>query len=45
MEQNVLANGDSLPAVAAKNLDGETVDINDLTAGSWSVVLFYWGHW
>lgn len=40
-----LANGQSLPPIAARNLDGETVAIADLTAGSWSVVLLYRGHW
>jgi hypothetical protein len=41
----VLANGDSLPAIVAKNLEGDDVTIGELTADSWAVVLFYRGHW
>jgi peroxiredoxin len=41
----VLSNGDSLPPIPAKDLDGEEVNLTGLTAGSWSVVLFYRGHW
>ena len=41
----MLENGTSLPAIPAKNLDGDDVALADLTAGSWSVVIFYRGHW
>ena len=41
----MLDNGDRLPAIAATNLDGESVDVSSLAAGSWTVVLFYRGHW
>ena len=44
-ERMMLPNGESLPSIDAKNLDGESVSIADLTEGSWSVVLFYRGHW
>ncbi|MEE9416150.1 MAG: hypothetical protein V3V01_12770 [Acidimicrobiales bacterium] len=40
-----LANGEQLPEIDGKNLDGEPVSIADLTSGGWSVVLFYRGHW
>lgn len=41
----MLSNGDSLPPIPAKDLEGNEVTITDLTAGSWSAVLFYRGHW
>ena len=41
----ILADGQSLPPITGRNTDGETVDVADLTAGSWAVVLFYRGHW
>lgn len=37
-------NGQALPQVDAV-LDGESVNLANVTAGSWSVVLFYRGHW
>ncbi|MFV2039571.1 MAG: hypothetical protein ACC660_04960 [Acidimicrobiales bacterium] len=40
-----LANGDQLPAISAKNVDGEDVSIGDIVNGSWAAVLFYRGHW
>jgi len=40
-----LTNGETLPEIAAKNLDGEAVTVGALTGGGWSVVLFYRGHW
>lgn len=41
----MLDNGQQLPSISAKNLDGEPVTVAELIAGSWSVVLFYRGHW
>ena len=41
----MLANGSPLPAIQAKDLDGNDVALADLTSGSWSVVIFYRGHW
>ena len=41
----MLENGAQLPPIEAKDLDGHPVTITDLTDGSWSVVLFYRGHW
>ena len=40
-----LALGQTLPSIVGRNVDGDTVDIADLIAGSWSVVLLYRGHW
>ena len=40
-----LSNGEGLPPITATGLDGEPVRIDELVAGSWSVVLFYRGHW
>lgn len=40
-----LANGSKLPPIWAKTLDGDDIDIAVLTAGTWSVVLLYRGHW
>jgi peroxiredoxin len=40
-----LANGTAFPSTQAVNREGEAVDIGDLTADSWAVVLFYRGHW
>lgn len=39
-----IANGDAFPAISAV-VDGETVDLAGVGAGSWSVILFYRGHW
>ena len=41
----MLANGDELPPITAKDLDGNTVTVTDLVEGSWGAVLFYRGHW
>ena len=41
----VLANGAPLPSIPAKDLEGNDVALTELTAGSWSVVIFYRGHW
>ena len=41
----MLDNGDSFPALAARDLEGEAVTLNEFIEGSWSVVLFYRGHW
>lgn len=40
-----LDNGAALPEIAAKTREGEATTINALIADSWSVVLFYRGHW
>ena len=39
-----IANGERFPSVDAV-IDGETVDLAEVGAGSWSVILFYRGHW
>ena len=41
----MLDTGDRIPAITAKDIEGEAVDLAELTAGSWSAVLFYRGHW
>ena len=41
----MLDNGTPLPAIQATNLDGQRVSLDATTSGSWSVVLFYRGHW
>jgi hypothetical protein len=41
----MLDNGASLPEIGALTLEGEKVTVGALAAGSWSVVLFYRGHW
>ena len=41
----VLDNGNQLPVIAARDLDGTEVTLKELTDGSWSAVLFYRGHW
>ena len=41
----MLDNGDHLPVISAKDLEGTAVDLTGLTDGSWSAVLFYRGHW
>ena len=41
----MLENGTPLPAISARDLDGNEVALSDATAGSWSVVIFYRGHW
>jgi hypothetical protein len=40
-----LANGSTLPSIWAKTREGDDIDIAVLTAGTWSVVLLYRGHW
>ncbi len=37
-------NGENLPSIHAV-LDGEDIDIAQFGSGSWTVVLFYRGHW
>lgn len=41
----MLSNGDPMPPIPAKDLEGNAVIVTDLTEGSWSVVLLYRGHW
>ncbi|MGI9614250.1 MAG: hypothetical protein ACR2QO_15170 [Acidimicrobiales bacterium] len=41
----MLDNGQPLPPIAATDLEGNAVTVDELVAGSWSVVLFYRGHW
>ena len=41
----MLENGSVLPDIAARDTEGNGVALADVTAGSWSVVLFYRGHW
>lgn len=40
-----LQNGDRFPSLTADRLDGTTMTLPDDLAGSWSLVLFYRGHW
>ena len=40
-----LENGQAFPAILAKDLDGNEVDITTTVAGSWAAVIFYRGHW
>lgn len=44
-EAYMLDNGTEVPTITGKDRDGNDVTIGELTAGSWSVVLFYRGHW
>ncbi|MDH3753938.1 MAG: hypothetical protein OEU32_08700 [Acidimicrobiia bacterium] len=41
----MLDNGAQLPPITAKDLDGNDVVVGDLLADTWSVALFYRGHW
>ena len=41
----MIENGETLPSIAAKDRDGNETTVEQLTAGTWSVVLFYRGHW
>jgi hypothetical protein len=41
----VLSNGEPLPSIPARDIDGNDVIVTDLTNGSWSAVLLYRGHW
>jgi peroxiredoxin len=41
----MLDNGAQLPAITARDLEGNDLALADMTAGSWSVVVFYRGHW
>jgi peroxiredoxin len=41
----MLDNGTQLPPIQAKDLDGNPVTLADAVQGSWSVVIFYRGHW
>lgn len=36
---------DKFPTVSGTAADGETVTLPDAADGSWSVLLFYRGHW
>ena len=40
-----LENGDRLPAILAKDLEGNEVDITATLEGAWSALLLYRGHW
>lgn len=40
-----LSTGAPMPAVMAKDLDGNEIDIVASVAGNWAVVQFYRGHW
>lgn len=40
-----LETGSALPSVAAKDLDGNPVDLSEVGAGGWRVVQFYRGDW
>lgn len=40
-----LENGDRLPSLTADRVDGDAMTLPDDLAGSWSLVLFYRGHW
>ena len=40
-----LASGATMPAVLAKDLEGNEVDIVASVAGNWAVVQFYRGDW
>ena len=37
--------GDAMPSLAAKDLDGNAVDITESVAGSWALIQFYRGDW
>jgi len=37
--------GQPFPTINAKDMDGNAVDLSSLGTGSWTVVLFYRGHW
>lgn len=41
----MLDNGAAFPAVEARDLEGNVVSLDTITTGSWSIVLFYRGHW
>ena len=40
-----LVSGDTLPAIHAKDLEGNPVDITASVSGHWAAVLLYRGHW
>ncbi len=40
-----LDTGDSFPQLTIRRLGGDTINLPDDVVGSWSVVLFYRGHW
>ena len=40
-----LATGEVLPAIHAKDLEGNDVDITASLAGRWAVIILYRGHW
>lgn len=39
-----IENGQQLPTIEA-DMKGETVDLSHVTAGSWTALLLYRGHW
>ena len=41
----MIENGEILPELVGKNAAGEDVRLDQYGAGSWTVVLFYRGHW
>jgi len=40
-----LTRGDTMPAIMAKDLEGNQVNMIDSVAGHWGVVQFYRGDW
>ncbi len=42
---NQIVPTDPFPTITGTAPDGETVTLPDDTDGSWSVLLFYRGHW
>jgi hypothetical protein len=39
-----IENGQQLPTIEA-DMKGQTVDVSHVTAGSWTALLLYRGHW
>lgn len=37
--------GDRMPSLTARSLDGAPVELPEHVLGSWSILLFYRGHW
>lgn len=40
-----LLTGDTMPALPAKDIDGNPVDITASVAGNWALIQFYRGDW
>ena len=40
-----IADRSQFPDISAFDLEDNQVNIADLTAGSWGLILFYRGHW